>query len=104
MRGPASSSTIPIRSSYPLLPAALVGVLVGDGKLRLDAPAPIPEWQSPGDARARITVADLLHMSSGLAAEGAGAEDVYFGGADSIASITAAPLEVEPGTRWLYAN
>ncbi|MEN8159869.1 MAG: serine hydrolase [Myxococcota bacterium] len=82
---------------------ALVGVLIGQGKLALDAPAPIPEWGA-GDPRAGITVAELLHMSSGLAEEGAGMLDVYFGGADSIPSITGAPLEVEPGMRWLYAN
>jgi CubicO group peptidase (beta-lactamase class C family) len=86
------------------LTGALVGILVGEGKLRVDAPAPIPEWQTPGDARARISVGDLLHMSSGLAEEGAGADDVYFGGSDSIASITGARLEVAPGSRWLYAN
>jgi CubicO group peptidase (beta-lactamase class C family) len=86
------------------LAGALVGVLVGEGKLRLDAPAPIPEWQTPGDPRAAITLANLLHMSSGLVEEGAGMLDVYFGGADAIASITGAPLEAEPGTRWLYAN
>ncbi len=85
------------------LTGALVGVLVGEGRLALDAPAPIPEWGAD-DPRARITVADLLHMSSGLAEEGAGMTDVYFGGADSIPSITGAPLEVEPGSRWLYAN
>lgn len=86
------------------LTGALVGVLVGEGRLRPDAPAPIPEWQTPGDERAAITVANLLQMSSGLAEQGAGMMDVYFGGADAIASITAAPLEVEPGTRWHYAN
>lgn len=86
------------------LTAALVGVLVGEGKLDVDAPAPIPEWQTPGDARARITIGDLLHMSSGLATAGTVMDDVYFGGAESIASITAAPLEVEPGSRWHYAN
>jgi CubicO group peptidase (beta-lactamase class C family) len=86
------------------LTGALVGVLAGEGKLQLDAPAPIPEWSAPGDPRAAITVADLLHMSSGLAVAGAAMEDVYFGGADSIASITAAPLEVPPGSRWHYAN
>jgi CubicO group peptidase (beta-lactamase class C family) len=86
------------------LTGALVGILVGEGRLRRDEPAPVPEWQSPGDARARITLAELLHMSSGLEERGAAAEAVYFGGADSIAEITRATLEVEPGTRWLYAN
>jgi CubicO group peptidase (beta-lactamase class C family) len=86
------------------LTAALVGILVGEGKLRLDEPAPIPEWRASGDARARITLADLLHMSSGLEARGAAMEDVYFGGADSVASATGARLEAKPGTHWRYAN
>ena len=86
------------------LTGALVGILVGEGRLERDQPAPVPEWQSPGDARARITLADLLHMSSGLEEDGAAAEAVYFGGADSIAEITRAELETEPGERWLYAN
>jgi CubicO group peptidase (beta-lactamase class C family) len=86
------------------LTAALVGILVGDGRLVRDAPAPVPEWQSPGDPRAGITLADLLHMSSGLEARGAAAEPIYFGGADSIPTLTRARLEAEPGTRWRYAN
>ena len=86
------------------LTGALVGILAGEGRLRRDEPAPVPEWQTPGDPRARITLADLLHMSSGLAERGAAADAIYFGGADSIAESTGAVLEAEPGTRWLYAN
>jgi CubicO group peptidase (beta-lactamase class C family) len=82
---------------------ALVGMLVDEGRLRVDAPAPIPEWP-PGDPRARITLQQLLHMSSGLERAGAASYAAYFGGADTVAEITRAPLEVEPGTRWFYAN
>jgi CubicO group peptidase (beta-lactamase class C family) len=46
--------------------AALFGILVKDGVYDLDQPAPIPEWRTPGDPRAEIRIADLLHMSSGL--------------------------------------
>jgi CubicO group peptidase (beta-lactamase class C family) len=46
--------------------ATLFGILVKDGVYRLTQEAPIPEWQTPGDPRARILIADLLHMSSGL--------------------------------------
>lgn len=46
--------------------ATLVGLLVQEGALRLDQPAPVTEWQQPGDPRAEITIADLLRMSSGL--------------------------------------
>ncbi len=34
--------------------AALVGVLIQQGKLRLDQPAPVPEWRDPGDPRNAI--------------------------------------------------
>lgn len=46
--------------------ATLVGLMVADGRLVLDEPAPVPEWQTPGDPRAKITLRHLLHMSSGL--------------------------------------
>jgi CubicO group peptidase (beta-lactamase class C family) len=46
--------------------ATLVGLLIQAGALRLDQPAPVPEWQLSDDPRATITVADLLRMSSGL--------------------------------------
>lgn len=43
---------------------ALVGILVKEGKLSLDAPAPIKEWAN--DDRKSIRLTDLMHMSSGL--------------------------------------
>ena len=46
--------------------AALMGVLIREGVYDLWQPAPIPEWQSAGDARAKIRIADLMRMSSGL--------------------------------------
>src|SRR6266478_5126438 len=46
--------------------ATLLGVLIKEGTYDLWQPAPIPEWQTPGDPRAKIRIADLLHMSSGL--------------------------------------
>jgi CubicO group peptidase (beta-lactamase class C family) len=48
------------------LTATLMGILIKQGVYDLQQPAPIPEWQSPGDPRARIRIADILHMSSGL--------------------------------------
>ena len=49
--------------------ATLLGLLIADGKYDLWQPAPIPEWQTPGDPRAAIRIADLLRMSSGCASE-----------------------------------
>jgi len=47
--------------------SALVGILVGEGRIRVDDPAPVPEWADPRDPRHAITVSQLLRMSSGLA-------------------------------------
>jgi CubicO group peptidase (beta-lactamase class C family) len=43
---------------------ALIGILVGQGRLNIYQPAPVDAWQD--DQRSRITMADLLHMNSGL--------------------------------------
>ena len=45
---------------------AVIGLLVGDGKLDLDAPATVPEWADPGDPRHAITLRQLLAMRDGL--------------------------------------
>jgi len=46
--------------------ASLLGILIRRGAYELNQPAPIPEWQTPGDPRAAIRIVDLLRMSSGL--------------------------------------
>jgi CubicO group peptidase (beta-lactamase class C family) len=46
--------------------SALFGLLVRDGKLRIEDRAPVAAWQQPGDQRAAITIDSLLHMTSGL--------------------------------------
>jgi CubicO group peptidase (beta-lactamase class C family) len=45
---------------------AVVGLLVGDGRLDLDAPAAVPEWSDPADPRHAITLRLLLAMRDGL--------------------------------------
>ncbi len=44
--------------------SALVGILSGEGKIDIKAPANFPGWKD--DERREITVEDLIHMSSGL--------------------------------------
>src|SRR2546427_1186541 len=46
--------------------ATLMGILIKQGVYNLWQSAPIPEWQGADDPRAKIRIADLLHMSSGL--------------------------------------
>jgi CubicO group peptidase (beta-lactamase class C family) len=91
-------------STAKSITSALVGVLVGQGKLALDAPAPIPEWRRPRDRRGGITIEHLLHMSSGLRSGGNQTPLGYWGGIDIAADASAAPLERDPGTRWKYSN
>ena len=43
---------------------ALIGILVKEGKLRVEDPAPVPEWKN--DERKNITLNNLLQASSGL--------------------------------------
>jgi CubicO group peptidase (beta-lactamase class C family) len=47
--------------------SALIGILVGDGRLSVHTPAPILEWANPADRRHAITIDHLLRMTSGLA-------------------------------------
>ena len=47
--------------------SALIGILVRQGRLALDQPAPVAAWQNPGDPRHAITIEQLLRHTSGLA-------------------------------------
>jgi CubicO group peptidase (beta-lactamase class C family) len=47
-----------------------MGVLIRQGVYTLDQPAPIPEWQRPGDPRQQIRIQDILRMSSGIRIKG----------------------------------
>jgi CubicO group peptidase (beta-lactamase class C family) len=84
----------------------VVGAAVHKGLIDVNAPAPIPEWQAPGDPRAAITTDQLLRMASGLHSDAAGnrTDAIYFGGTTVTENATAWPLEAAPGTRFRYAN
>lgn len=85
---------------------ALIGIAVKDNLLRLEDPASIPEWSSPGDPRAGIRLVDLMHMASGLDAGPVGSrtDAVYFGGGRVEDHALTHELVAPPGTRWFYAN
>lgn len=93
------------------LTATLVGRLMQDGALaaRIDDPAPVPEWQSPGDPRATIRIGDLLRMSSGLRftrEPPAGGDHIYMytGAVDAFAYSVARQPEFPPNTVGRYRN
>jgi CubicO group peptidase (beta-lactamase class C family) len=89
---------------------ALVGILVHQGRLSVDAPAPIPDWQTPGDPRARITVDHLLRMSSGLHFDEemtnplGDVMDMLLGTPDMAAFAARKGLDAAPGTTWHYSS
>lgn len=95
------------------LSAVMIGMLVGDGLLRLDMPAPEPRWQRSGDPRADITLRHLLQMRSGLEHTEAGdppyesgeVRMLFLDGRDDMADYaTAQPLEAEPGKQFEYSS
>lgn len=93
--------------------ATMIGMLVADGLLRLDQPAPIPRWQRAGDARADITLRHLLQMRSGLDHTEAGdvpyesgeVRMLFLDGRDDMARwAEEQPLEAEPGSKFEYSS
>ena len=87
--------------------AALIGLLVGDGRLRLEDGAGWPA--APGDGRERIRIADLLAMTSGLRFNEAygGVSDVVrmlYLEPDMAAYARSQPLEHPVGEHWSYSS
>jgi CubicO group peptidase (beta-lactamase class C family) len=66
MKGISPTTPLESWSMGKSVTASMMGVLIEQGAYRLDEPAPIPEWQKPGDPRQKIRIADILHMSSGI--------------------------------------
>jgi CubicO group peptidase (beta-lactamase class C family) len=93
--------------------AVLIGLLVSDGRLALDAPAPVPAWSQPGDPRGAITLRQLLTMSSGLdhveSGQPLAAADtnrmLFVDGAQDWAGYAEAkPLADPPGSAFRYST
>lgn len=94
--------------------AALVGVLVGQGRLSLDEPVAVPEWADPSDPRHAITLGDLLTMRAGLEwsedyTPNSPTSDVIAmlwgaGAADTAHYAASKPLVEKPGSTLLYSS
>ncbi len=90
--------------------ASLVGILSSDGKLDINAPAAVPEWQGEGDERAAITLDQLMRMSSGLKFQeeySSTPSDVVrmlYESPDAGAFAASMPPEAKPDTKWSYSS
>ena len=102
-------------STAKSMAATLIGMLVDQGKMKLDAPLGF-EWLPPlahpdKDPRSAITLRNVLNMSSGLDpidsfnreyATGSGLS--YWAGASSVDGARNRGLVREPGAFWDYEN
>ena len=93
--------------------SVLIGFLVADGRLALDAPAPVAAWQRSGDPRGSITLRHLLNMSAGLEhvetgdpAWEADTVDMLFGdgAADMAGFAEAKPAVAKAGEQFNYSS
>ncbi len=92
--------------------SALTGILVRQGRLKLDGPAPVAAWTNPDDPRHAITVDQLLRHTAGLAlgsslqaSLGSVFEPVNrmkFTEDDMAAYAASMPLATAPGRVWNY--
>ncbi len=89
---------------------ALVGILVGDGRLDLEQSAPVPEWSDSDDPRHAITLDQMLRMSSGLKFD-EDYEDPFsdvlqmlYGEADPARYAARLTLVTTPGEAWSYSS
>lgn len=102
-------------STAKSIAATLIGMLVDQGKMDLDAPLGfdwLPDIRTPdADPRNEITLRNALQMSTGLdPVDNHGMEYVtgsgvaYWAGASSIRGARSRALVREPGTYWDYEN
>lgn len=96
--------------------ATIMGILMKKGVYTLEQPAPIPQWQGKGDARAKIRIMDIMHMSSGLYCRSTTDPDydpalgypdhtyLYTGCVNSFEYAAGIPLQWPPNTIGRYRN
>lgn len=101
-----AEAVMPSYSIAKSVTSAMIGMLVRDGTLDITSPAPVPEWQEPGDRRAHITVEHMLHMSAGMPWDDRPepGSDVYeMTTSSDMAAYAAAQQPIaDPGERFIY--
>ncbi|RYY43857.1 MAG: class C beta-lactamase-related serine hydrolase [Chitinophagaceae bacterium] len=89
--------------------SALIGLLVRQGRLMLQEPAPVPEWVDTKDPRHKITLENLLQQTSGLSFEenynkSSDATIMLFQKADMGAYTAGRRLKEPPGSSFYYSS
>jgi len=88
---------------------AFLGILVRQGKLRIDQTVGAPEWAQRGDPRASIALQDLLRMQSGTSAVETGsgfdpASQMLYVHDDMAGYVARFRLARAPRTGWNYTS
>ncbi len=88
---------------------ALTGLLVKQGRLDINALAPVPEWKDESDPRHGITIVNLLQQTSGLDFSEvyyrpADANRMLFREKDAAAYTATRKLVKKPGTKFRYSS
>jgi len=86
---------------------AMAGVLTKQGKLDVNAVAPVQQWQK--DLRRDITISNLMHMSSGLKwdenySDVSSATNMLYRSADAYKVAIDVPYQKKPETDWNYSS
>jgi CubicO group peptidase (beta-lactamase class C family) len=86
---------------------ALVGILAKEGRISLNQPLPIPEWQN--DGRKNITLNHLMHMTSGLEwnenyGNSSDVNIMLHKKGDMANYSSNKPLVAKPDSLWLYSS
>ena len=108
-RGVGADTPLPGWSMAKSVLSALVGILVQDGRLSLDARELLPVWRSP-DPRAGISLEDLLRMRSGLrfaevySNPWSDVVKMLFTVPDTATYASTRPLSAPPGSVWSYSS
>lgn len=89
--------------------SALIGILVKQNKINIDAPAPVQEWKDAKDPRHKITVKNLLQQASGLHFEevydkSSDANKMLFIRGDAAAYAASLGLNKAPGSDFRYSS
>ncbi len=88
---------------------AFVGILVRQGKLKVDGPAPVDEWKDASDPRHAISIENLMRMTSGLDLDETNSgfdpsSQILSLEGDMAGAAARAPLKALPGERWHYSS
>lgn len=89
------------------LTAAMAGILVKQGKLDPDAPAPVPEWANT--EKQKITLKNILQQTTGLDfvedySKYSNVTNMLFNKGDMAAYTARLPLKYAPGTVFNYSS